>query len=247
LIIATTATKPPLQAAFSFANTDVALDPYSLPVVAVDSHLPDVPRDRLTASVIRRQFQEPPHWPRDTIADHRADHPRPIAASVLVTLVMRGELTVLFTKRAEQLSDHPGQISFPGGRSDPTDVSATGTALREAREEVGIDDHFIEVVGQLPQYVTVTGFIVTPVVALADPGFTISADPAEVAEVFEVPLSFLMSPKNHQHRLLIRDGAERRVLSIPWTAQSRDGTPQERLIWGATAAMVRVLYSVLSA
>jgi 8-oxo-dGTP pyrophosphatase MutT (NUDIX family) len=160
---------------------------------------------------------------------------------------MRDELMVLFTKRAERLSDHPGQISFPGGRSDLHDVSAAATALRETREEVGIDERFIEVVGELPAYVTVTGFIVTPFVALADSGLTISADPAEVAEVFEVPLSFLMSPKHHQHRMIGRDGVDQRVLSIPWTTRGNDGTPQEHLIWGATAAMVRQLYGFLSA
>ncbi len=166
---------------------------------------------------------------------------------MLVPLVMRSELMVLFTKRSDRLSDHPGQVSFPGGRTEPHDRSAAHTALREAREEVGIDERFIEVVGELPAYVTVTGFIVTPVVALADAGITVTVDPAEVAEVFEVPLSFLMSPKNHQHRAIEKDGADRQVLSIPWTVQDREGLPQEHLIWGATAAMVRHLYGFLSA
>jgi 8-oxo-dGTP pyrophosphatase MutT (NUDIX family) len=167
---------------------------------------------------------------------------------VLVPLILRDdELTVLLTQRTDHLTDHPGQISFPGGRAEPEDADATATALREAQEEIGLHARHIDVLGALPTYTTGTGFVVTPVVALIEPPFTIEADPFEVAEVFEVPLSFLMSPANHRHHAIEFGGVRREFLSMPWQGVDADGEPRRYFIWGATAAMLRNFYRFLSA
>ena len=166
---------------------------------------------------------------------------------MLVPLIQRDEITVLLTQRTDHLTDHPGQISFPGGRVEPEDENATATALREAHEEIGLHARHIEVLGELPTYTTGTGFIVTPVVALIEPPFTIAADPFEVAEVFEVPLSFLMSPANHRHHAIEFGGVKREFLSMPWQGADAAGEPRRYFIWGATASMLRNLYRFLSA
>ena len=165
---------------------------------------------------------------------------------MLVPLVLRAEMTVLLTQRTDHLNDHPGQISFPGGRAEPSDADAVATALREAHEEIGLEAFEVEVLGSLPTYTTGTGFIVTPVVALVRPGAALRLDPLEVAEVFEVPLAWLMNPANHQHHAIEIDGATREFISIPWQGRCRR---QRRgyFIWGATAAMLRNLYRFLVA
>lgn len=157
-------------------------------------------------------------------------------AAVLFPIVLRESdplgPTVLLTRRTEHLKDHPGQISFPGGRVESDDRSPAHTALRETEEEIGLPSSVIEVVGYLPDYLTVTGFRVTPVVALLRAPFELSPDPGEVAEVFEVPLSFLMNPGNHQsHSLLFRD-RERPYLAMSY---------QDYFIWGATAGIIASL------
>ena len=119
--------------------------------------------------------------------------------------------------------------------------------MREAHEEIGLHARHIEVLGELPTYTTGTGFIVTPVVALIEPPFTIAADPFEVAEVFEVPLSFLMSPANHRHHAIEFGGVKREFLSMPWQGADAAGEPRRYFIWGATASMLRNLYRFLSA
>jgi 8-oxo-dGTP pyrophosphatase MutT (NUDIX family) len=119
--------------------------------------------------------------------------------------------------------------------------------LREAPEEIGHARDYVDVLGSLPTYTTGTGFIVTPVVALLRPGFTIQADPFEVAEVFEVPLAFLMSPANHRRHSVEVGGVRREFLSMPWTGVAADGRPRQYFIWGATAAMLRNLYRFLAA
>ena len=120
-------------------------------------------------------------------------------ASVLFPIVLRGaEPSVLLTQRTDHLRDHPGQISFPGGRVEAEDLSPAHTALREAREEIGLSSEHVETVGYLPEYRTGTGYRITPVVAFLRPPFDLIPDSHEVAEVFEVPLSFLMNPDNHQ-------------------------------------------------
>jgi len=154
---------------------------------------------------------------------------------------------VLLTRRTDHLRDHAGQISFPGGRAETHDEDAVATALREAEEEVGLARSHVDVIGALPHYTTVTGFIVTPVVALVQPGLDLALDPFEVAEAFEVPLAFLMNPAHHQRHAFDLGGAQRRFLSMPWVAAGADGSPRQYFIWGATAAMLRNLYGFLSA
>lgn len=226
----------------------LSFDPQQLPVLAIDDHLQAVPGDRLSALALRAHFERPPLWQPEHVADRSWLSRAPVAASVLVPLVVRdGELTVLLTQRAEHLSDHPGQISFPGGRAEASDPTAVDTALREAHEEIGLAPHFVQVLGTLPTYTTVTGYVVTPVVALVDPGFTLRIDPFEVTEVFEVPLTYLMTPAHHRRHAVGQGDDAREFLSMPWTAPSVDGSPKCYFIWGATAAMLRNLYRFLSA
>ena len=177
-----------------------SFNPQALPVIRVDTDLPAVAVEQLLPDALRRRFLAPPAWQPDIAIERRFHDREPRHASVLVPLILRDEgLTVLLTQRTDHLNDHPGQISFPGGRAEPDDANATATALREAHEEIGLHARHIDVLGELPTYTTGTGFIVTPVVALIEPPFTIEADPFEVAEVFEVPLAFLMAPANHRH------------------------------------------------
>jgi 8-oxo-dGTP pyrophosphatase MutT (NUDIX family) len=226
------------------------LDPLAVPVAGVDNHLPPLPAHLLTADALRERFAQPALWAADVPGDgHRFDAGQaPTAASVLVPLVMRDDgLHVLLTRRTDHLRDHAGQISFPGGRAEVFDVDDVATALRETEEEVGLDRRHIEVIGQLPHYTTVTSYRVTPVVALVEPDFSLLLDEFEVAEAFEVPLAFLMSPANHRRHLFEAEGQQRQFLSMPWTGPDDNGQPREYFIWGATAAMLRNLYGFLQA
>jgi 8-oxo-dGTP pyrophosphatase MutT (NUDIX family) len=158
-------------------------------------------------------------------------------ASVLVPVVDRGdELTVLFTRRTSHLHDHAGQISFPGGRAE-ADESALDTALRETAEEIGLDPQRIEVLGTLSEYLTVTGYRVTPVVGLVNPPFDLQPDTFEVAEIFEVPLAFFLDPANHQRNRVIAEGLERHYYAMPYGPY---------YIWGATAGMLMNFYGYLT-
>jgi 8-oxo-dGTP pyrophosphatase MutT (NUDIX family) len=222
-------------------------NPQELPIIGVDDHLPAVPDTSRLVTSLRTRFAEPPVWTPEIQVERRFVDRSPAAASVLVPLVLRDELCVLLTLRTDHLNDHPGQISFPGGRAEPTDADAVATALREAHEEIGLEAAFVDVLGSMPTYTTGTGFVVTPVVALVDPGFTLHADPFEVAEVFEVPLAFLMNPANHHRHAIEIDGVRREFFSMPWTGGNGDGQPRRYFIWGATAAMLRNLYRFLAA
>ncbi|MBT9522194.1 MAG: CoA pyrophosphatase [Dechloromonas sp.] len=154
-------------------------------------------------------------------------------AAVLFPIVLRdGGQTVLLTQRTAHLRDHAGQISFPGGRVEAEDLSPSHTALRETEEEIGLPRERIEILGFLPEYRTGTGFRVTPVVALVLPPFDLRPDPFEVAEVFEVPLAFLLDPANHQQHSLHYRGALRNYFAMPYG---------DYFIWGATAGMIRSL------
>jgi 8-oxo-dGTP pyrophosphatase MutT (NUDIX family) len=222
-------------------------DPEEIPVIAAQGDLPPVATDRLTASALRERFRAPPAWQPELLADRPGLPRAPARASVLVALVLREPLTVLLTRRTDHLRHHAGQISFPGGRAEPGDADAAATALREAQEEVGLAPGEAEVIGALPEYVTVTQFVVTPVVALVAPDFTLRPDPFEVEEVFEVPLQFLMNPAHHERRGIEIEGAAREFFSMPWPGIDGLGEQRRYFIWGATAAMLRNLYRFLSA
>ena len=225
----------------------LSFNPQELPVIGVDHHLPAVLAHELTPHALRQRFTAPPVWAPEITVERRFTDREATRASVLVPLVLRDNMTVLLTQRTDHLTDHPGQISFPGGRAEAFDQDATATALREAKEEIGLEHSHVDVIGSLPTYTTGTGFIVTPVVALVRPGFSLRADPFEVAEIFEVPLSFLMSPANHHRHAVDVDGLRREFLSMPWQGQDEQGLGRRYFIWGATAAMLRNLYRFLAA
>ena len=219
--------------------------PFDPSLAEIDQRAPEppVPVSRLNPHWLRQHFSQPPEWsPEFSVEQSLSDTERPlVAASVLVPLVVHtDELRLLLTQRTAHLNDHAGQISFPGGRVDPEDVDAVATALREAEEEIGLHRRHVEVMGTLPEYVTGTGFRVTPVVALVHPPFELTADEFEVAEIFEVPMSFLMDGANHQRRSAVlpsRPG-RRSFYAMPYG---------DYFIWGATAAMLRNLYHFLRA
>jgi len=154
-----------------------------------------------------------------------------VPAAVLVPLVERAEgLSVLLTKRTAHLDHHGGQISFPGGRLEEGDPDPVAAALRETKEEIGLDPARIEVLGRLDGYVTITGFAVVPVVGMVRPPFELRPDPFEVDEVFEVPLAFVVDPANRQrHYREGPDGTRRYFYALPYGPH---------YIWGATAAML---------
>jgi 8-oxo-dGTP pyrophosphatase MutT (NUDIX family) len=154
-------------------------------------------------------------------------------AAVLVPVIDRDEPTVLLTIRTQDLASHAGQVAFPGGKIDPKDESPVAAAMREASEEVGLAPALIEPLGYLDLYLTFSGFRILPTVARVRPDFVLKLNPGEVTEAFEVPLSFLMTPANHQRRSREWKGIEREYYAIPFG---------DRYIWGITAGIVRNLY-----
>jgi 8-oxo-dGTP pyrophosphatase MutT (NUDIX family) len=160
-------------------------------------------------------------------------------AAVLVPVIDREpEATLLFTERTHALRSHAGQISFPGGRIDPEDAGPEAAALREADEEIGLKPEFIETLGRGPDYLTGSGYHVALVIAVVRPGFHLTLNPDEVADVFEVPLSFLMDPANHRIGTRVFKGRQRSFFEMPYGSHH---------IWGITAGIVRVLYERLYA
>ncbi|MCW4113781.1 CoA pyrophosphatase [Aurantimonas sp. MSK8Z-1] len=158
-------------------------------------------------------------------------------AAVLVPIVDRPEgASVLLTTRTATLRKHSGQIAFPGGSIDPDDVSPEAAALRESFEEIALPAEHVETVGRLPRYLTTTGFRITPILAVVTPGFTLTPNPDEVADSFEVPLGFLMNPANHRCESRIFKGRERFFYTMPY---------ETRMIWGITAGIIRTLYERL--
>ncbi len=159
-------------------------------------------------------------------------------ASVLVPIVTHADgLTVLFTQRTAQLRAHSGQVSFPGGRAEPGDATPESTALRETQEEIGLAPERVEVIARMPEYLTRTGYRVTPVIGLVAPPLELAPDSREVAEAFEVPLAFLLDPANHRRETRELGG---RTVGF-WVMQYG-----ERRIWGATAGMLVNLYRMLA-
>jgi len=169
---------------------------------------------------------DPAVWERAGVAATRP-------AAVLVPVIDRPEPAVLLTQRTSDLPSHPGQIAFPGGKIDADDDDPRAAALREAEEEIGLDPRLVEPLGYLDLYLTFSGFRVLPMVARIAPGYALALNRSEVADAFEVPLSFLMEPGNHQ--FLTRDwkGIERAYYAMPYG---------ERYIWGVTAGILRNMY-----
>ena len=225
-------------------------DPREVPIVARDSHMPAVEQSLLTPDALRFRFTQEKSWEAEVTDENRAALAREgsvnagrgnelTPAAVLIPLIMyENELKILLTQRTAHLYDHPGQISFPGGRSDPQDGSAIDTALREAEEEIGLPASRVEVLGLLPHYLTITGYQVTPVVSLVDAGHTYEPDEFEVADIFEVPMEYLMNPHHHEQRMWQSPQGYRRFYAMPY---------ENKFIWGATAGMLRNLYHFLKA
>jgi 8-oxo-dGTP pyrophosphatase MutT (NUDIX family) len=162
---------------------------------------------------------------------------RPIRpAAVLVPIIDHPEPTVLLTQRTAHLPDHAGQVSFPGGKIEPEDADPAAAALREAHEEIGLDEAFIEPIGYLDLYLTTLGYRIVPLLARVKPGFTLALNADEVDNAFEVPLAFLMKPANHQMHSREWNGTTRTYYAMPFG---------ERYIWGVTAGILRNLYERL--
>lgn len=215
-------------------------DPLDLPIESVAGEA-RLDAERMQEEWLRRRFTEERPWTPEINVEQQirqvAGTPRP--AAVLMPIVLREQgPTLLFTQRTADLKDHAGQISFPGGRTELSDVSPVDTALRETEEEIGLARRHVEVIGLLPEYFTGTGYRVTPVAGLIRPPFDVVPDPREVAEIFEVPLAFLMDGMNHQRRTieLPNDLGRRTFYTMPY---------ERFFIWGATAGMLRNLFHFL--
>ena len=158
-------------------------------------------------------------------------------AAVLIPIVRREPgATMLFTQRTDNLSSHPGQVAFPGGKIDDSDISAEAAALREAEEEIGLKPEDVEMIGRAPDYLTGSGYHIAPVLGLVKPDARFTLNEHEVSDIFEVPLSFLMDPANHVIGSRVWQGVRRTYYEMPY---------QDRYIWGVTAGMVRILYERL--
>lgn len=217
-------------------------DPQVQPWVPASDALGLIPNDVLSPDFVRavlgRSIEQPLGLPDELLTAY-ASSPAMIEAAVLVPLVLRDHgLTVLLTQRTDHLHDHAGQVSFPGGRVEQADENPVATALRETHEETGLTAEHVDVIGRLPRYITGTGYAITPVTGLVRPTFNLAPDEFEVAEVFEVPLSFLTNPASYRlHQARLPDGSVRHYYSVPW---------DNYFIWGATAAMLRGMYQVLA-
>ncbi|HEY4998248.1 MAG TPA: CoA pyrophosphatase [Usitatibacter sp.] len=193
------------------------------------------------ADIVSRLASSPPLGELLTADDLERQHEigtRALKPAAVLLLVVNhaADPTVVFTQRTAHLADHAGQISFPGGRCDEGDCTPERTALREAEEEVGISSDRVEILGRLPEYRTSTGYSVTPVVGWAEPPLEFSPDPHEVADIFEVPLAFLLDPGNHRYESAFHKGRMRRYWAMPYG---------ERFIWGATAGMLVTFHRIL--
>jgi 8-oxo-dGTP pyrophosphatase MutT (NUDIX family) len=193
----------------------------------------------LTLQEFRRRFAQASP-PAASLYGDEGPRPDPALlkpAAVLVPVVARPAPTMLFTRRAAHLKDHSGQVSFPGGRVHADDPTPEATALREAREEIGLDAAHVELLGRMPEYLTRTGFRITPVVGIVTPPFDLQPDANEVEEIFEVPLAFLLDPANRQRQSREWQGELRWFYVMPY---------ERHYIWGATAGMLVNLANHLS-
>jgi 8-oxo-dGTP pyrophosphatase MutT (NUDIX family) len=223
-------------------------DPICVPIERCCDTDPRITADALEAHSLRQRFLRSLQWTPEITDENRYALAADIIsarsakglttdAAVLIPLLQKPDgLSILLTQRTDHLLDHASQICFPGGRRDNGDADLYATALRESEEEIGLERQRVEVIGSLPEYLTVSGYRVTPVVALVDPQPHYPVDAFEVADVFDVPLSFLMDPSNHEVRVWSGDGEHRRFYAMPY---------QNRFIWGATAGMLRNLYHFL--
>jgi 8-oxo-dGTP pyrophosphatase MutT (NUDIX family) len=226
----------------------LGFDAEAIPIHMQCSQDPKVSPRVLDPNQLRHRLQHPPQWQpeitdenrhviaADIIARRQAAGKITQAAVLIPLLLHEGGLSVLLTQRTQHLHDHAGQISFPGGRMDPEDLTPEKTALRESQEEIGLNPANVEIIGHLPEYLTVSGYSVTPVVGLVQAQAEYVHDEFEVADIFEVPLSFLMDPANHQVRIWQSEQGMRRFYAMPYG---------NRFIWGATAGMLRNLYHLL--
>jgi 8-oxo-dGTP pyrophosphatase MutT (NUDIX family) len=201
--------------------------------------------DFFQRAAARLTLDVPPGLTDPNITPSRGDHDadpvmkkiaavRPIRpAAVLVAVVEHAEPTVLLTQRAQHLPDHPGQVSFPGGKIDDTDDSPLASALREAQEEIGLERSFVTPIGYLDLYMTTLGYRIVPTIARVKPGFALTLNTGEVDAVFEVPLSYLMDQNNVQRHARDWQGMMRHYYAI---------TFGERYIWGVTAGILRNLH-----
>ena len=219
-------------------------DPQMVPIQMASLDAPAVPSDVLSSDGLRNRFIQSKAWEPEITDESRksieySEGKGKRIAAVLIPIVQNeNHLSILLTKRADHLNDHAGQISFPGGRKEDTDLDIKHTALREAHEEIGLAHHYVEPLGLLPDYFTITGYQVTPVVGLVQSIDELSPDPNEVAEIFEVPLAFLMNPANHQVMEWRGEDGYRKFYAMPY---------ESKFIWGATAGMLRNLYHFLRA
>ena len=211
-------------------------DPGTAPVIGTHAGAAVPSAEALSPAGLRRLLGAAPGQ------DGPADAAPMAEAAVLIPIVLRDVPSVLFTVRGATLSNNPGQVAFPGGKSDPGDRDIVHTALREAQEEVGIEATQVEVIGRLAPLVSGGRFRVTPIVGLLRHGPALKIDGFEVADTFEVPLPFLMDPARHRRHALEVEGVRREWLSLLYAAEGR-----ERLIWGATATMLRALHGRLAA
>ncbi|HHU94210.1 MAG TPA: CoA pyrophosphatase [Alcaligenaceae bacterium] len=224
--------------------TRLGFDPQLQPLIEIPQ-LPGIDRSYLEPDFLLAAYSHPVQWGVEPLfanwfVPDFAQYPQGKQAAVCVPLVQRPSgIHVLLTRRAGHLFSHAGQVCFPGGRIEASDPDAVHAALRETHEEVGIEPTYIQTLGEQPIFITNSHYAMRPVVGLVKQGFSIRPDPSEVAEVFEVPLSVLMDPKNHRlHRLPGKDGNERYYFSMSW---------QDHFIWGATAAVIRNFYHHLAA
>lgn len=192
---------------------------------------PNLKRARQTAEsrIMRRPLHGDHNIYRPDEDYHTSELPLTPAAVLIPLVDHQDGMTVLLTKRAQHLKTHSGQVSFPGGHCDPEDADAMTTALRETEEEVGIDRSHIEVLGAMEDYETVTGYVITPVIGIIDPGFQMDVDDREVDEAFELPLEYILDERNHELQSRVWKGQRRYYYVL---------TNEKHNVWGATAAML---------